>query len=50
MWSTNDGFKKDPSYKYTMIPRYFKVGTVSDPEKTSSYVSQTAVGFYGGFY
>ena len=47
MWSTEGGFKKDPEYTYMDIPRYFKVGTVSDDKKSnkkSRVVAKTAIG------
>ena len=47
MWSTEEGFKKDPQYTYMAIPRYFKVGTVSDDKNSntkSRVVAKTAVG------
>ena len=46
-WSTNEGFQKDPQYTYMDIPRYFKVGTVSDDKKSSKesrVVAKAAVG------
>ena len=45
MWSTNNGFKKASNYTYVEIPRYFKIGTVSDAESTNSYVVRLALGF-----
>ena len=36
MWTTKDGFQKDPEYTYMDIPRYFKVGTVSDANKQTN--------------
>lgn len=47
MWSTEEGFKKDPAYTYMAIPRYFKVGTVSDDKTTSEksrVVAKAAIG------
>ena len=46
-WTTNGGFMKDPQYTYMEIPRYFKVGTVSDDKKSSNksrVVAKAAVG------
>ena len=44
MWTTNGGFQKDPQYKYMEIPRYFKVGTVSDDKKAKNpVVAKTAL-------
>ena len=40
-WSTKDKFQKDPGYTYMEIPRYFKVGTVSNVNKTiDSFVAK----------
>ena len=36
MWTTDAGFKKAPNYTYTEIPRYFKVGTVSDDKRSNT--------------
>lgn len=50
MWTTNGGFKKAPNYTYMAIPRYFKVGTVSDDDKNGnggnndSFVAKISIG------
>ena len=43
MWTTTGGFQKDAAYTYMDIPRYFKIGTVSDDNK-NPVVAKLALG------